>query len=150
VDIEKIRIAAEQGRVTAQTLLGLQFLEGGSADKLGTVDYQQAYRWLSAAAEQGSPRAQVNLGVMYQQGLGRSRDINRALYWFEKAKEKGDVLAYMLLARHFSEIKQFEQACSYYTDVLRLGEHVEGVNQKEAREYLAENLMRKSADDRQV
>lgn len=142
MDIEKIRVAAEQGRVTAQTLLGLQFLEGGSANEPATVDYQQAYRWLSAAAEQGSPRAQVNLGVMYQQGLGRSRDMTQALYWFEKAKEKGDVLAYMLLARHFSESNQFEQACTYYTEVLRLGGHVEVVNQKEAREYLAENLIR--------
>jgi uncharacterized protein len=47
------------------------------------VDYKEALRFLSAAANQGSSRAVLNLGRMYAKGLGISQDVQEAIRLFE-------------------------------------------------------------------
>ena len=42
------------------------------------------------AAEQGDAKAQSNLGLMYDQGLGVSQDYAEAVRWFRLAAEQGD------------------------------------------------------------
>ena len=48
-----------------------------------SVDYKQAHRFLSAAAEKGASRAIVNLADMYAQGLGVPKDIEKAVQLYE-------------------------------------------------------------------
>lgn len=48
----------------------------------GAEDYRKA-------AEQGDAKAQYNLGVCYNRGLGVKEDINEACKWFRKAAEQG-------------------------------------------------------------
>jgi TPR repeat protein len=50
-------------------------------------DYSQALKWLSLAAKQGQPEAQVTLGQMYENGKGVSEDIGLAAYWYRKAAD---------------------------------------------------------------
>jgi TPR repeat protein len=38
------------------------------------------------AADQGNPRAQIQLGHMYQNGWGVAKDDIQAQYWLDKAK----------------------------------------------------------------
>ncbi len=45
---------------------------------------------IAAAAEQGDPGAQNNLGWMYHKGEGVSQDFAQAAHWFRKAAEQGD------------------------------------------------------------
>ena len=42
------------------------------------------------AAEQGDAKAQSQLGLMYDQGLGVSQDYAEAAQWFRLAAEQGD------------------------------------------------------------
>jgi uncharacterized protein len=42
------------------------------------------------AAEQNEPLAQANLGVMYANGLGVTKDYEKALEWFYKAADQND------------------------------------------------------------
>ena len=51
-------------------------------------DYEAA-RWYRAAAEQGNPNAENNLGVLYESGRGVPRDKREALRWFRAAAAKG-------------------------------------------------------------
>ncbi|MFN8818923.1 MAG: tetratricopeptide repeat protein, partial [Holosporaceae bacterium] len=44
-------------------------------------------------AEQGNAVAQYNLGVMYDEGQGVTRDYAEAVKWFRKAAEQGDANA---------------------------------------------------------
>ena len=46
-----LRRAAEQGNTEAQFWLGAAYEEG----RFGTTDYQEAFKWLVKAAEQGHP-----------------------------------------------------------------------------------------------
>ncbi|HIB01800.1 MAG TPA: sel1 repeat family protein, partial [Phycisphaerales bacterium] len=47
-------------------------------------------KWFLEAAEQGLASAQANLGRMYLQGEGVSKNYDEAFKWYEKAAEQGD------------------------------------------------------------
>jgi hypothetical protein len=59
------------------------------------IDYGQAYRWLSAAAEKGVSRAIANLAVMYAGGLGVPKDAGEAIPLYERV---GDVEFFAAIA----------------------------------------------------
>lgn len=50
----------------------------------------EAYRWYRKSAELGSPAAQYNLAVCYQDGEGVGQDYDQAIYWYGKAAAQGD------------------------------------------------------------
>ncbi|TAH01778.1 MAG: sel1 repeat family protein, partial [Sphingobacteriales bacterium] len=51
--------------------------------------YEAAILPLSKAAEQGYARAQYNLGLMYEEGIGVLQDKKEAISWYFKAAEQG-------------------------------------------------------------
>lgn len=56
-------------------------------------DYKTAAREIRKLAEKGDPRAQVNLGSLYENGQGVKRNERLAVEWYAKAAEQGDVNA---------------------------------------------------------
>jgi len=52
-------------------------------------DYSQAFSLWRKAAEQGHPRAQNGLGVLYRDGLGTARNDSDAVKWFRESAEIG-------------------------------------------------------------
>jgi len=52
-------------------------------------DCGEAFKWFRLAAEQGSPMAQSNLGLMYDNGLGVPQDYSEAIRWYGLAAEQG-------------------------------------------------------------
>ena len=79
-----LRKAAEGGLVQAQTDLGGIYLEGG---KEGIrANGQEAYRWFSQAAAQGSKEALYYMGLILQRGMDMPKDADKALeHWREAA-----------------------------------------------------------------
>ena len=76
--------AAERGHTKARTSLGIFFITGrGGCDK----DPQKAYELWKQSAEEGHPRAMLNLANQLKKGIGVSRDEVAARRWEEKAKE---------------------------------------------------------------
>jgi TPR repeat protein len=55
-------------------------------------DDTKAAKYFRRAAVQGHAKAQYNLGILYQLGRGVPRDLERASYWFDRAKANGIVL----------------------------------------------------------
>ncbi|MDP7056148.1 MAG: sel1 repeat family protein, partial [Alphaproteobacteria bacterium] len=51
-------------------------------------DYATALREWKPLAEQGNARAQNNLGVMYEKGLGVLQDYKTAVKWYTLAAEQ--------------------------------------------------------------
>lgn len=56
-------------------------------------DFEAARRAFRTAAEAGDARAQYNLGVMHERGLGVTADAGRAADWYVRAAEQGLVQA---------------------------------------------------------
>ena len=45
------------------------------------------------AAEKGHPKARYRVGDAYENGQGLARDCDRALFWYQKAAENGEIMA---------------------------------------------------------
>ena len=54
-------------------------------------DLRKAAQMFTIAANRGYAQAQLDLAVMYAEGIGVSRDLDKFLYWTEKAAEQGVV-----------------------------------------------------------
>lgn len=89
VEVESVRLAAEQGDAMAQNNLGNMYLNGNGVPQ----DYTEANMWLCLAANQGSAEAQVTLGAMYANGEGVPEDYKEAMKWFRLAAEQGNARA---------------------------------------------------------
>lgn len=95
--------AAEKGDVDAMYKIGICYYVGkGGAPTLikGEFpferDYDKAFKYLLKAADKGSALAMLNLGNIYQTGIGapKGKDLKQAIDLYEKAAEKGCVDAY--------------------------------------------------------
>ena len=53
----------------------------------------EAVKWYRKAADQGHAEAQINLGVMYDRGMGVPENSIRAYVWWSMAKTQGDTVA---------------------------------------------------------
>ncbi len=65
-------------------------------------DYAKAYREWKTAAEAGVAEAQFDLGVLYAQGRGVSRDLTAATKWYRKAADQGNAAAEFALGQMYS------------------------------------------------
>ena len=64
---------------------------GGGYQSYLKGDYEAAYAEWLPLAELGDVEAQYNLGVMYDEGAGVSRDLGCAADWYRRAAEQGFV-----------------------------------------------------------
>ena len=64
---------------------------GEDANKRG--DYATAVHEWQPLAEQGDANAQINLGTLYENGQGVSKDYQQALFWFRQAAKRGNAMA---------------------------------------------------------
>ncbi len=88
--VADIQYRAEQGQPVAQYHLGMMLLSG----EQGVVkNYEQAFKWLTAADQNGSVGAKYSLGMMYYTGMGVEKDAKRAFDYFTKAAAKGHAKA---------------------------------------------------------
>jgi TPR repeat protein len=82
-------------------------------------DYMPAIRLFRPLAEQGNPKAQSLLGVMYRKGEGVARSSVRAFVWFSRAAARGDAKAkaelhavsQTMTPEEISEAQRMAQAC---------------------------------------
>lgn len=84
--LARIREAAEAGDAAAQAELGRLYLLGRGAV---AMDPKAAFEWTRKAAAQGMARAQYNLGVQYDGGIGVEHDVTLAVENYRRAAEQG-------------------------------------------------------------
>jgi len=71
-------------------LLGLIFFTSLTARADHAHEENKLFRGYMAKAEQGDPKAQVNVANSYYFGTGVEKDIMQALVWYRKAAEQGN------------------------------------------------------------
>ena len=59
-------------------------------EALKRKDYANAVRLYRPLATKGDPSAQVNLGFMYDEGLGVPQDYAEAVKWYRRAADQGE------------------------------------------------------------
>ena len=142
MDIDEMRQRAEAGSCVNQCGLGLRYLYGIDV----VVDYVEAFRLLSLAADQGSSRATLNLAYMHAQGLGIPADVPKAIRLFEAVGKPSDssdaFLARIELGRIYSRgigiPVDVEKALQWYSAAMDLSSgHDNSEELQEARAYRA-------------
>lgn len=78
---DDVRKKAENYNITAAKILGLMYKYGYGME----VNYNEAAKWLTRAAEEMDPEAQQHLALMYFKGESVSRNIADALKWLKIA-----------------------------------------------------------------
>ena len=73
--------SAMTGDVEAMNYVGEIYLKGLGTDP----DYALAQTWFKKAADKGNNRAKINLGYMYEEGLGVPKDMTQALNLYREA-----------------------------------------------------------------
>jgi hypothetical protein len=84
-------------------------------------DVKKAFELFHEAANQGDKNSLVNLGYCYDEGVGTKKNKRKAMYWYKKAAQKGDLAAYTNIAIYYSSIGNFNQAKRWYLDALKRG-----------------------------
>src|ERR1700730_1887758 len=90
----------DRGNAVAQTVLGVCYLERIDVE----VDDKKALRLslLSAAADQGVPRAKTNLAHMYAEGVGTAKNLPKTVRLYKGAAESGEFGAQVALTRIYA------------------------------------------------
>jgi hypothetical protein len=76
---------AKQGNINAQFSLGRYYNSGYGYYGI-EEDKTKSQYWLSKAGEQGSPKDQFDVGIVFYS----NKEYDTAAYWFEKSAKKGD------------------------------------------------------------
>jgi len=79
---ECFKIGAEHGNVVCMNYYAMLLDDSGKP--------RESVDWFTKAAELGHPTSQFNLALHYENGRGVKKDIDKAIYWYEKAAENGD------------------------------------------------------------
>lgn len=121
--IKLYKSPALKGNPNAQFALGVMYENGQGVAQ----DYAEAFKWYRLAAEQGTAEeqakdrwygyakgpnivnAQTNIGYMYANGLGVTKDYTEAVRWYRLAAEQGDAKAEVLLARMYDDGNRIKQ-----------------------------------------
>ena len=87
----------------AAACFGADFATGLSAYQKG--DYATAAKEWRPLAQEGSPEAQFNLGLLYIDGQGVPQDYGEALNWFKRSADQDYVKAQLNLGALYSSGK---------------------------------------------
>lgn len=82
------------------------YFPGGTARYVDEVypleqSYEKSFYYYSKAAELGSDKAQIFLGVMYHTGWGTQENPKEAIVWYKKAAEQGNAEAQKILGESY-------------------------------------------------
>ncbi len=78
--------AAQEGNANAMYSLAFMHIKGFVNR---SPDYQEAFLWYKKAAENNHAKACARLGYLYELGRGTSSNLEKAVYWYDRAFELG-------------------------------------------------------------
>ena len=104
LDISKahhlLTLSAEQNIVNAQYTLGLWYRKGNeNGETIIPINDKLFLFWMSKAANQQHPQAQINIGLAHMTKRAPDADQGTGFAWFLSAASNGDGYARMLIAR---------------------------------------------------
>jgi FOG: TPR repeat, SEL1 subfamily len=90
--------------------------------------YSEAVEWYRKSAEQGNASGQANLGYMYSNGYGITKDYAEAIKWYRKSADQGDAVGQVNLGfmyrNGFGVAKDEAEAVKWYRKSAEQGNSV--------------------------
>jgi len=120
-EIARLTALANSGSGKAQTVVGLDYLDGNGVSE----NAQEAAKWLERASEKGQPVAQYRLGTLYESGKGVKADPESAIHWYEAAAIGGNRKAMHNLAVAYVQgagvSRDYFEAARWFSKAASLG-----------------------------
>jgi len=111
VELWEESLELDKDNIYAQTFYGQAAARRGH--------YALAYKYLKPAATRGAPTAQIELGHLYNKGLGVTRSYATALHMYSQAGKLGFVEALYHMAQLNLEGKGASQSCQTGVELLK-------------------------------
>lgn len=89
---------------------------------LESKDYQKSIYFLEKASKFGYPEAQMNLGLLYKNGLGVLKDDNQAIYWLKLSADKHFPRGCYELALMYKEKEELMEANFWFNKAYQYGD----------------------------
>lgn len=102
---------AGEGDASAMTYVGEIYMRSPES----SPRYDLARNWFEKAAKKGFKRAQINLGYLYENGLGGPQDMGKATAWYSRASGANaeDILQqYRLSVKQKQDLAELKEANS--------------------------------------
>lgn len=96
---EMHRKAGAAGYAPSASKFGATWSDAARALGLNASEAKEQLRMRHRAALEGYASEQYNMGIMYQTGFGVSKDMDKAVEWFQKAADQGDIQAKSILKK---------------------------------------------------
>jgi len=122
-------------KIAPAVILGLSFLSafgrawGGYDEAVAAyynADYATALKGFRLLAVQGNKDAQADLGIMYENGYGVSKDLHEARRWYRKAAEQGNPKAQynlgVMYAKGTGGPQDYTEAVKWYRKAAEQGD----------------------------
>ena len=85
-------------------------------------NYESAFGLFETAAKQGDAASQNNLGYFYDEGIGVKVDKNKAILWYKKAVENGEISSCSNLAKIYQDDGDAEKAIIWLDKAVSAGD----------------------------
>ena len=112
---------AEEGSRDAQFVVGYMYEQGEGTE----IDYNEAAKYYSMAAQKGHEGAQHNLAVLYYTGRGVKQDMRQAYEWFYRAARSGVNISMCMLGSMYENgeyvKKDLKSALYWYQMAYKFG-----------------------------
>lgn len=121
-DIVQILQKAENGDASAQYRVATMYQTGEET----AVNQGKASYWYLKAAQQDITAAQTRIGARLIQGLGIEKNVGAGIQWVQKAANKNDGIAQILLSSVYlgefdSSLQDFEKAFYWMLNAAKTG-----------------------------
>jgi TPR repeat protein len=144
--ITDLQTAATMGNVQAAAELGELYQNGFHEYRLTSgYDYAKAQTWDSIAAAMGSGRGYTNIGILYYNGWGVTKDLTKAMTNFKQGYALKDMKAPRYLGMIYEAKKNYTKAAKYYQAAYKTGDITGGISL--AQLHLDGNGVKQSTSD---
>ena len=142
IAVEYLTRAAEKGYAEAYSCLASIGIDQAFADDIPDDEAEKIktkiFEWSAEGAKLDHPQSMLDLGVLYQIGIGAETDIAKAEEWYKRACDKGSQAAPSSLASLYDEFYPRRASEAYYYALVALTRGHEADNWSELNQHCIE------------
>ncbi len=116
--IEWLKKAIDLGDVSSMVTIGAIYYYGKGGM---TINYEEAVKWYTMAAERGDDDGMWRLALCYERGNGLEKNFEKAFEWFKKSAEKENPNGLLGLGKSYYEEMNYKEAVTLYKKAIEGG-----------------------------
>lgn len=116
-------------------------------------EYEEALSYLGPLAKEGDPYSEFAIAVMYDDGVGRAQNFDRALEWYRRSAHGGLVDAQYIMGRFYGRgrgMKQDPDKAFFWFNIAAAGGHPDAERLRDQQRLQVKRSDRQRIEDEAV